>query len=199
MLGGILVAGTLAATFAHADYQKFPGLPKQSKNVTTLKYVFNPKNDSYDMAWVLMADIFKNTTYDPEIVHREPPYMLVAETDLNQDGTKDYIAYPFEMAEYDEGAFCKIGTTICPFYIFTGTARQPILLGKIYANAIDVGKTVTNGYNTLKVFTREDDAVIAPEHANYFDTYKYDPQKKQYVNALAMPQKKQTPKPEIKK
>lgn len=176
-----------AALPAHAQPESHY---KQSENVKTLSYVLNPEDDSYNIAWKVMQDIFENTTYNLSLKFAEHPLMLLAKIDLNKDGVEDFIAVPLEKNEYDEGAFCAAGGTLCPHYIFTGTLENPVLLGKIYANAIDVGGKVENGYETLKVFTREDEGKIFPERFDFYEIYQYNPETKTYVNAGVLPNQK---------
>lgn len=183
---------------AMSEEQPFPHLPQQSANVTSLHYEANPPDESYTMAWKLMEDIFAHTTHDRSLPYEDKPYLMVAKTDLNNDNEPDYIAYPVEFDEIDDGAFCSAGN-FCPHYVYTGSLEEPVLLGKIFAHSIDTGDDVMNGYKTLKVFTREQEGKIFPERFGFYDTYKYDPETKQYKDALIMPNRaKKSKEPEKK-
>lgn len=198
------VSGMLLTAFAgsapHAqDVSKF-NIERPSKNVHALKYVLNPPDDTYTMAWRAMADIFENTTYNLTQPYAEKPYLYVAKTDLNTDGVPDYIAYPLEWNEYDEGVFTLPDTTQRVHVIFTGTLDRIVILGKIYANAIDVGNETVDGYKSLKAYAYEDEADIGhPERFSYYANVKFNKETGHYeMDTKTAPKKDNAPKPEKK-
>lgn len=172
---------------------------EQSKNVHTLRYVLNPPDKTYNMAWRAMAESFVSTTYDQSLPYVEKPYLMVAKTDLNNDGKPDYIAYPLEWNEYDRGAFTLPDSLRLVHYIYTGALDAPVILGKVFANAIDIGDETRHGYKTLKVFVYEDDAeILHPERFDFYDTYEFDPNTGQYEKAADAPRKNNAKKTEHK-
>lgn len=158
----------------------------QSKNVKTLTYEWDRTTPAYKLAWAAMADIYTGTRYDQTQTLFDEPVLFYAQYDLNGDGIKEVIAHPTEEM-HEEGIFCEANTTKCPHYILQEKEGAPVLLGKIYANAVDVVDESQNGFKKLKVFTLEDDAAINPKNFGLFDTYIYDQKTSAYINILTPP------------
>jgi hypothetical protein len=158
----------------------------QSKNVKTLTYEWDRTTPAYKLAWAAMADIYTGTRYDQTQTLFDEPVLFYAQYDLNGDGVKEVIAHPTEEM-HEEGLFCEAYTTKCPHYILQEKDGVPVLLGKIYANAVDVTDESQNGYKKLKVFTMEDEAGFNPKYSSLFDVFVYDTDKASYINILTPP------------
>lgn len=163
----------------------------QSKNVKTLKYTIDVNQTYVSPIALAMADLYSGTRYDQTKPYSDKPMMGVAVFDLNKDGSNDYIAYPIEEF-HEEGHFCTLNSTICPHYILLSYKKDTSLkiIGIINANSLDVGEHELNGFKILKAFTMEDEAVLTPKSFGFYDTYKFDADKGEYINAMIPPKKK---------
>lgn len=176
----LLVLGLVATTHQATAFNI------QSKNVKALHYEWEHSTKAYKAAWKAMSELYQNTRYNPANSYVEEPVIFYAQYDLNDDGVKEIIARPWEEM-HEEGLFCKLSTTQCPHYIISIKEDEPVLLGIIFANAVDVDSKSSSTYKDLKVFTKEDDADINPKSFGFFETYKFNTDKKTYVDALVTP------------
>lgn len=166
----------------------------QSKNVKTLHYEWEHSTKAYKDAWKAMADLYKDTQYDSAKDYVEEPVIFYAQYDLNGDGIREVIAKPVEEM-HEEGLFCAPFSSKCPHYIIEAKGNAaPVLIGKILANAVDVDTESTGSYKNLRAYVKEDDADLNPKSFGFFETYKFDANKKTYVNALITPKEKQKQK-----
>jgi hypothetical protein len=135
----------------------------------------NKFNPSYDVIWDAMNPMYKGTIRDKNGSNPISPIIVNAEFDLNGDDIPEAIAYHME-AEDEKFTFCKKDGT-CPYFVIDTSSKNPVVLGKIYAVAIDRGDSVENGYWTLKVYTKS--------FPGDFETYKFNKNKKKYEPKLA--------------
>ncbi len=160
----------------------------------TLEYTYEQNSIyylTYDLAYDAMENLYKGTEYDKQtgIVN---PTILMTEQDLNGDNMPEILAAPSETAE-QTGKFCK-KEFICPFYILQDRGDKIHVLGILWADTIDLGPDIENGYRTLKgLFDKETDSVLR----NQTDTYVYDKAKDQYVKKQSKTIKAET-KPQEK-
>lgn len=140
----------------------------------------NPDYDSdYSVAWKVLEPIYNGTQYDKKAEFKTNPFIGIGTADLNGDDEPEIIAEPME-TDSEINLFCK-HNTVCPFYILEKRENGTHTLGVIWAETLDLGDQVKNGYWTLKAHTKKNPG--DKPYGSYFEIYQYDKKKDGYVKA----------------
>lgn len=166
-----MIAGSVFAILLTAQTQA-------SAPIISFMYDQDPSMSpqAYVMAREAMDDVFKGSRYDRHEPNTFNPIIGIAEYDLNGDNSPEIIALPTE-TDAEIGLFCKNEFT-CPHYILDTSGKKVRTIGIVWANSVDRGPDIINGYWTLKAtFQNETD----PTLKNLEDLYIFDPQQQEYI------------------
>lgn len=163
VLKGAILAAVLAMTFAVSAHAV-------SDNVKKLQFI-NHQGHHFSASYNLVRDAMRSTY---KVTDDTNPLIGIAESDLNVDKYPEIIAYPLEDFEGEDGLFCT-ENGLCPHYILEVREKSVHTLGVIFADSVDMGTEIKNGYWTLKAFKKE------RAGSNDFETYVYDKAQDIYV------------------